>query len=464
LNSKRRVLVIGIDCAPPQWVFDHWLEDLPNLAALTRRGLFGPLESTIPPITVPAWMAMMTGRDPGVLGVYGFRNRKNHSYTGLSFANSRMIHESAIWDLLSAQSRPVVVMGVPLTYPPPRVHGLLISGFLAPGRDSDYTWPPEAREELARLAPDYQFDVRDFRTDDKDYLLRQIDEMTDARFALAAELARTKPWDLFVVVEMGTDRIHHGFWSFMDPAHRKYRPGNPYEFVIHDYYVRLDHHIGELIAAVPEETIVLVVSDHGCQKMDGGICFNEWLIRNGYLTLRAYPDSITRLDKLDVDWSKTSAWGDGGYYGRLFLNVKGREPDGVIPWEEYEAFRTELIAKLEAITDEYGANIGTRVFRPEEVYQETNNIPPDLIVYFGNLDWRSVGSVGHRSIWTRENDTGPDDANHAQQGMLVLAGSAGDGFPNGKREGMSIYDVTPTLCDLLGLDEPAGLTGSSLLK
>ncbi|MCA1596328.1 MAG: alkaline phosphatase family protein [Chloroflexi bacterium] len=457
-----RVMVIGLDCAPPQWVFDRWLDDLPHLRRLTGAGIYGALESTIPPITVPAWMSMMTGRDPGTLGVYGFRNRKDHTYTGLSFASSRLIKEPTVWDLCARHDKKVVVMGVPLTYPPRPVNGLLICGFLAPGRDNDYTYPPELKDELAKIAPDYELDVRDFRTDDKDYLLRQIDEMTTARFNLAIELARSRPWDLFIMVEMGTDRIHHGFWSFMDPEHRKYVPGNPYEHTIHDYYVRLDAHIGRLLEAVPDDTVILVVSDHGAQKMDGGICFNEWLIKEGYLAVKNYPESISRMEKIEVDWENTRAWGDGGYYGRLFLNVQGREPQGVIPPGEYEAVRSELIRKLEAITDEDGRSIGTRVYRPEDVYQQANNVPPDLIVYFGNLDWRSVGSIGHRSIWTRENDTGPDDANHARQGMLILTGAAGSTV--GRRDGMRIYDVLPTLCDLLELTPPGDLVGKSLLR
>jgi predicted AlkP superfamily phosphohydrolase/phosphomutase len=250
----------------------------------------------------------------------------------------------------------------------------------------------------------------------------------------------------------------------MDPAHRKYVPGHRYENIIHDYYVHLDQAIGGLLQDAPSDTVVLVVSDHGCQKMDGGICLNEWLIQEGYLALKEYPTTITRLDPATVDWPRTRAWGDGGYYGRLFLNVQGREPEGVIPPGDYEAVRTELIERLEAITDEAGACIGTRVFRPQEIYQNTSRVPPDLVIYFGNLDWRSVGSVGHRSVWTRENDTGPDDANHAQQGMLILGSPGGDVPPlrPGSSQAMRIYDVMPTLCDLMGLEPPEGLIGRSL--
>jgi predicted AlkP superfamily phosphohydrolase/phosphomutase len=121
-----------------------------------------------------------------------------------------------------------------------------------------------------------------------------------------------------------------------------------------------------------------------------------------------------------VDWSRTTAWGMGGYYGRMFLNVKDREPEGIVNKKEYNEVRNKLINDLEHITDEHGKNIGTKVFKPEETYEVVNNIAPDLIVYFGNLTWRSMGTVGNKSNWLHENDTGPDDANHAQQGMVLI--------------------------------------------
>jgi predicted AlkP superfamily phosphohydrolase/phosphomutase len=192
--------------------------------------------------------------------------------------------------------------------------------------------------------------------------------------------------------------------------------------------------------------------------MVGGLCINEWLMREGYLALKEYPSQVTPMEKCEIDWSKTRAWGAGGYYGRLFMNVKGREPNGVIAPQDYERERAMLMQKLAAITDPDGRNIGTIAFKPEEVYREINNIPPDLVVYFGNLDWRSVGSVGHQSIWTFENDTGPDDANHAQQGIFILYDPRSPS--GGKRlEGLKIYDVAPTVLTMLGQPAPEGIRG-----
>ncbi|HZT43924.1 MAG TPA: alkaline phosphatase family protein [Chthonomonadaceae bacterium] len=501
--------MIGLDCAAPELVFDRWRDRLPNLRRIMERGVYGPLESTVPPITVPAWICMMTGKDPGTLGIYGFRNRRDRSYEGLAFASSKLVREPALWDVLAEHGKQSIVLGVPLTYPPRPISGLLVSDFLAPDTNSDYTYPSELKEEIRQVVGEYLLDTREFRTEDKARLLADIYTMTERRFALARHLLTTKPWDFFIMVEMGPDRIHHAFWKYMDPKHRRYVAGNPFENAIRDYYIALDRQIGDLLDLLEPDTRVLVVSDHGAKRMDGGLCFNEWLIREGYLTLKQRPEGFAPFSPDMVDWSRTRAWGDGGYYGRLYLNVRGREPQGVVAPEEVEALKAELIAKLEALEDDEGRPLGTKVFRPERLYAAVRNIPPDLIVYFGDLHWRSVGSVGHPSIWTHENDIGPDDANHAQLGLFLmveardlkatsepaseaqeanrrdsramndLSGDPADNRPaDGKafppvgtsdfhvdsmaleahrREGLSLYDVAPTVLHAFGITPPPGM-------
>jgi len=206
-----------------------------------------------------------------------------------------------------------------------------------------------------------------------------------------------------------------------------------------------------------------VVSDHGAKKMQGGICFNEWLIREGHLTLATVPGKPTPIGKAAIDWSRTRAWGDGGYYGRLFMNVRGREPSGTIDPRDYERVRADLIAGIEAITDEGGRPIGSRAYRPEELYRSVQGVAPDLIVYFGDLDWRSVGAVGMGGLHTFENDTGPDEANHDWYGIFILS-TAGAAAPlRGPLPDVSIYDIAPTLLRLTGVDVPDGLAGRPLL-
>jgi predicted AlkP superfamily phosphohydrolase/phosphomutase len=462
--GRRRVLVVGLDCAAPELVFGAWRDELPTLGRLMREGAWGRLESTIPAITVPAWSAMMTGRDPGQLGFYGFRNRTDHSYDGLAVANARSVREPRLWQVLSDAGLRVAAIGVPQTYPVAPINGHMVSCFLTPNARSEFTHPPELKQEIAGwIEGEFLVDVPNFRSDDKDRILADIYRMADQHFTVCERLLEREQYDFFMTVDMGVDRIHHAFWKYMDPKHPKHEPGNRFENAIHDYYVHIDAKVGRLIELMGEDATVLVVSDHGAKAMLGGVCINEWLIEHGWLALEETPDTPTPIDRCRIDWSRTKAWGEGGYYGRLFLNVAGREPEGTIAPEDYEAERDRLVAELSTLTDHQGAALKVDAYKPEDVYAEVTNVAPDLIVYFGELDWRSVGSVGIGSVWTFENDTGPDDANHAQHGIFILRDPSDPGGGE-ELEGLRLYDVTPTILTMLDLPVPEGIRGEVIAR
>ena len=459
----RKVFIIGLDCGEPTLVFDRWRDSLPNLGRLMAGGTYGELTSTIPAITVPAWASMLSSKDPGQLGVYGFRNRADRTYENMSIASSRSIKADRVWDILSRANRSVIVAGVPQTYPTKPVNGCLISSFLTPSTHSQYTYPAELKQEIGELVgAEYMFDVPQFRTENKDHLLEQIYQLADQHHAVVKHLMMTKPWDFFMHVDMGVDRVHHGFWKFFDEHHPQYVPGNPYANAIRDYYIHIDRQIGEWLGLLDDDTVVLVVSDHGAKAMMGGICFNEWLKREGYLVLEYQPDGVVPLEKCEIDWDRTIAWGSGGYYARLFLNVKGREPNGVVDPGDYERVRDELAERIAAITDPDGKPIGSVAYKPEEIYREVNNIAPDLIVYFGDLSWRSVGSLGLNSIYTFKNDIGPDDANHAQQGLYIYYDPKSQGRGHGPR--YHLMDVAPTVLDVMGIAIPEDMQGRSFAQ
>lgn len=457
--SNRRLLVIGLDCAAPELIFEAWRADLPALNHLMRRGVSARMESCIPAITVPAWSCMMSSHDPGQLGVYGFRNRADHSYSNMTVATSRAITAPRLWDILGAAGKRVGVIGVPQTYPVSPVNGELVSCFLTPSARSQYTYPPTLKDEIATwIDGELLMDVPNFRSEDKAAILRDIYRMSGQHFEICKRLLARQRYDFFMTVDMGVDRIHHGFWKEMDPRHPKYTPGSPFANAIHEYYRYVDQQIADLLELVEDDTIVLVISDHGGKPMQGGVCLNEWLIQEGYLVLHEYPSTPLPVERCRVDWSRTLAWGSGGYYGRLFLNVQRREPEGVVAPGDYAGLRDEIAGKLEALPDHNGQPMGTRAFKPDTIYRQANNIAPDLLVYFGDLDWRSVGSVGSGTIYTFENDTGPDDANHAQYGIFILYDPC---HPGGGRylDPISIYDIAPTLLHLLGQPIPSAMIG-----
>jgi predicted AlkP superfamily phosphohydrolase/phosphomutase len=454
-----KILVIGLDCATPEILFQY--ERLTNLRRLMEAGCYGQLESIIPPITVPAWMCLATSQDPGSLGVYGFRNRSDHSYSGLQIANSKSIQELTIWDQMAREGKRSVIIGVPPSYPPRKVNGTCVGCFLTPDPSKDnYTYPEAARQEIAALVGDYPVDVKGFRTPQKDWLRQQVFEMGRRQYQVARHFLQSKEWDYFHFVDIGLDRVQHGFWEYFDPRHVKFQPGNPYETVIPDYYRFVDEQIGEMLELLDDETAVLVCSDHGAQRLDGGFCINEWLVQQGYLALKAYPDKVTPFSELEVDWERTRAWSEGGYYARIFINAQGREPTGVVAPAEYEALRNELKARLEALPDDQGRQMGTQVFKPEEIYKQVRNVAPDLIVHFGGLYWRSIGGVGYPGLHDQENDTGPDGCNHARFGSFILA--APGLALQGELSGAHLLNLAPTLLELAGCDIPASMQGAPL--
>ena len=461
-----RVLIVGLDCADPSLVFERWREDLPNLSRLMDAGSYGELISSIPAMTVPAWACMMSGKDPGQLGFYDFRNRADYSYEYLTMATSSAVKVDRVWDMASRAGKQAIVVSVPQTYPVRAVNGAMVSCFLTPSTRSQYTYPPELKPEIEGLfSGEFLVDVPQFRTEDKDFLLSQIYEMSDQHHAVVKHLLASRPWDLAMHVDIGVDRMHHGFWKYFDARHPKHEPGNPYQTAVRDYYVHLDRQLGEWLelSLAGDDTAVLVVSDHGGQPMMGGVCLNEWLKQQGYLVLEYQPEGIVPLEKCEVDWSRTTAWASGGYCSRLYLNVKGREPEGLVDPADYERIRDEIAAGIAAIPLPMPGGAGTcppsPSFKPDQIYAEVNNIAPDLIVYPGNLSWRAVGSLGWNSLYASEQDGGPDDANHRQEGLYI--------YYNPKKPGQRrtsqrhLLDVVPTVLELMGLEAPADLRGKS---
>ena len=460
-RHQQKMLVIGLDCVPPDLIFDAFAPYLPNINRLRERSIYGTLTSSIPCITIPAWSSMLSGYDPGQLGIYGFRNRPAFDYQPLQAVDGRAVRVPRIWDNLGKHGKRVILLGVPQTYPPTPVHGELVTDFLTPSTAVAFTYPAILKQEILKRSPHYAFDVRGFRTDDKAQLLQQLYELTQVQFETFHHLIQTRDWDFAMMVNIGTDRIHHGFWRYHDPLHRLHEADSVFTHAIRDYYQQVDHYIGELLTTVGEEVAILLVSDHGAKRMDGGIAINQWLIEQGWLVLQesAPIHTITPFDDLMIDWGRTRAWAAGGYYARVFLNVAEREPNGIIAPSDYEGVCSELADALCAIPDPNGQPLPTQVFRPQMIYAETNGIPPDLMVYFGDLHWRAIGSVGHPTVHTMGNDTGPDDANHSQEGMFLLH------LPHHKNavyRTANLLDIAPTILDYFNIKRSPVLRGQRI--
>lgn len=457
--------MLGLDCATPELLFERFREELPALARLMDSGTYGPLHSVHPPVTVPAWTSMFTGRDPGELGLYGFRSRPDRSYARPVLNDASRLPAPALWDLFGAMGLESIVIGHPQTYPPQPVRGALVSGMLSPPAAERFTWPHELGSQIRGWVGDYVFDADAHRTDDRDALREQVFGMTRARFRVARELAASRPWDFLFLHEIGLDRLQHAFWPQTDD------PADPAAAVLLEYHQLLDLELAETLAALPEETAVWVLSDHGARAYEGTFCVNEWLRDQGYLRLHPSAQDAgngerLRIEPEHVDWARTRAWADGGYCGRIYLNVEGREPEGVVPMRTFSRLRDEIRCKLEDMAGPDDEPLASAVYLPEEVYARTTGVPPDLLVYPGDLRMRCAAtlgrgpSVGSGDWFLETDDLGPDAANHDWEGVFVWTDPAREA--RGRVPGARLLDVAPTLLEGFGAPAPGWMRGGRI--
>lgn len=446
-----KVVVLGLDSVPPDLLFERFLPRMPNLQKFLRGALYGPLRTCEPPITVPAWAVFFSGVDPGTLGCYGFRHRRGASYFDQYTPTPQTLKVAPIWESLSRRGKRVAIVGMPPGYPPPAVNGVYVSDFLTPDGAPDCVYPPSLRPDLEKLVGGpMTFDV-EFRHDARDKLYEELLALCRQRWQVAREVYRQGPWDLFAIHDISPDRLHHAFWKFFDPQHPRHDPRGPFLDSGDRFYALLDEEIGRFLSALEPDTVVLIASDHGSQAMDGCFCVNEWLQQKGLLRLEGpAPPPGTPLEKCKVDWKRTTVWGAGGYYARLFFNVKGREPEGRLKPKEVEKVTAQLIADLSTVRRPDGKPLGVRVVRPSEAYRSVQGDAPDLMAYFGDLRWRSAGTVGLGRLFLEENDTGPDDAVHGWDGVYAIRAPphSETGGKEGPRE--DILNVAPTLLRLMG--------------
>lgn len=429
-----KICVLGLDAAAPQVMFQD--ESLTNIRHLMGAGVYGLLESVVPPGRIPAWACFSASQDPGSLGVYGARSRKDYSYDPLAIAKS--VDALTIGGVFQQRGLKPVLLGVP------------------PG---EFIQPSALKTAASELVGDSPVDLKNFRTMNLERFKEEVFEMSASHWKIAHRLLAEQEWDYFHFVDIGLDRLQHRFWNHFDHKHGQFSSGNPYQSVIPEYYQWLDQQIGQVFESLDDQTIVLVLSAYGAQRLDGSFAINEWLIREGFLILHEYPARPTPFEDLKIDWSKTAAWSKGGYYASIFFNVHGRESQGVIRPEQYESFGDELKLRLETLCDPKGQPLQALVFKPGEIYRNLRNIAPDLMVQFGGLFWRSIASVGHSGMHVP--GTGDDSCNHSEYGIFMLAA------PNcplqGEYEGARLLDMSQTLLDLAGYEIPESMQGKSLV-
>lgn len=448
--ENKKVFVLGIDGAPPELIFGKWLNELPNIKKLISEGSHAEVESTIPPLTCAAWTSFSTGKPAADHGLFEYVYRKNHDYDSLEVISAKNIKEKTFWQILSEKGKKSIIFGVPITWPIKPFNGIMVTGFMTPGTDKEYTLPANLKDELRQvLGKEYMIDIENYRKLSKKDLIEKVYEMTDLQFKSIKYLLKNKEWDLFFGVLIGSDRMNHNFWRFFDEQHRNYEK-NEFSDTLKNYYIYLDKEIGEILSLLDKDTSIILASDHGTTRMHNRVNLSDWLIKEGYLVLKTSVKEKSKLDFKMIDWEKTKAFAIGAFEGQIYLNLKGREPKGIVK-EEEDSLIKEIEEKIKKITGDDGKKLETHVFTRKKHYDgKARDIAPDLIVYFDNLQYGcNTSLIGNETLWSPSTALGSDDAVHSRRGIFIIK----DNKTRGKQENMKIEEIANIILNKFNLKE-----------
>ena len=426
-DNDPRVAFVGVDGVPFSLLADN-PDRFPNFAALADEGSAGAIDSIVPPESSACWPSLTTGVNPGETGVYGFQDRETGSYDTY-VPMGRDVQATRVWDRVGDAGRQASVLNVPVTFPPQRDVQRMISGFLSPGVDKA-AHPDEFRDELSAM--DYRIDVNAKlgHADDKTEFVEDAHETVEKRFEAFQSILDRDDWDLFFGVFMTTDRVNH--FLFKDYE----RDGENKEAFL-EFYEKVDEYIGEIRASLPDDVTLVVASDHGFTSLDYEVHCNAWLEEQGWLS---YEDDDH--DELGDISSSTRAY--SFIPGRFYINLEGREPDGAVPESEYEEVRAELKADLEALEGPDGNPVADRVVEKEDAFRgDHDEIAPDLVVVPNHgFDLKS-GFSGHEDVF----GTGPRNGMHSFDNASLYIDD-----PDASIGDADLYDIAPTILDLLDID------------
>jgi len=508
---SKQVLFIGLDGS----TFD--LMDplmtagiMPRLQQFIAEGVRGPLETTIPPITPTAWVSWMTGKNPGKHGVFEFLLRKKGSGGLPDVPVSSAARDGApFWDVLAQCGKRSIVTNVPCTYPPAIQNGLMISDFLTPRGRRDFTSPPSLLEEIESRFGPYQLYITEvYSPGNIDKILDQLFAELEYKTKVNCYLMDSYGWDVFATHYWGTDRFQHELWHVLDESHPFFNRKEHDEHVgrIHEYWHQVDATLGELFDAVGKDATVFMGSDHGFGPIKKFLCFNVWLLNEGFLVLKR--DAMTRVKRSlfrlgltpdlayrsamklglahlrlsvgvtnrsslmklanslmlsleDVDWSRTTAFSKGNY-GQIYINLRGRETNGIVEQGgAYERVMAELTKKLRALTDPAtGEKVIGPIWRREDLYTGPHSeeaadlqfLPADMTNKpLGTLDLTSNKFI--TPVYGNSGD-------HRMHGILL---GRGPELRGGIRvDGARIIDYAPTILHTFGVEIPPDMDGRVL--
>ena len=509
-----KVVIIGIDGATFSLI-EPWAVDgkLPVLARLMQNGAWGNLDSTIPPMTAPAWTSFMTGKNPGKHGLFHFISPRPDSYEFI-YTNAGTRKARTIWSLLSEKGKRSGVVNVPMTFPPERINGFMISGMDTPDENSEFIYPTSLRDKLKKDFGEVRLEMRHLefmRSDDKrEMVLKEMADIEDHRKKLAIHLIKNYPVDVFMLVFCSVDQIQHYFWHNMDTNHYRYDEtgARKYGDAILKAYQTIDNKLGEILAELPEDAVTVLMSDHGAGPSGNTVInLNNYLSSLGVLTFkgkgkgsvlgsivkkidpllrktltprqkakianlfpglrRHWESRLTAFETIDLSKTKAFNYEILPTYTNVFVNLKGKFPQGIVnPGAEYDELIDFIIEKLYDLEDpETGKKVVKKIYKKEEVYFGPHSeMAPDILMSWWEDEGFTIrpGQEGQDDVFVRKLGSGFDSlvnwsGTHRRPGIFLFHGEP---FKKLRLDdGVNIVDLAPTLLYLLGCPIPEDMDG-----
>lgn len=471
----KKLFIFGIDGATFRLI-DAMIArgKLPTFAGLSKKGVKATLYSTIPPYTAPGWVSALTGVGPGTHGIYQFWDTSGEDYVG-KYMGSTDWEVPPVWTILNSYGFKTGMINIPMTHPPYKVDGFLLTWPLS--KTLRYSYPSDLIAEIAAHGGHFMSDLTSMYGDTERYCRTAL-EITEKRAVTVEYLVQNKEWDFFMTMFPEVDRVSHAYWHFMDAKSPLYNPHVELAMreAIERVYEAVDQALKRALDCLPADTTCLVMSDHGfgCGLLNFNV--QTFFYNEGYLFGKPTTEQIESIDAAvdnpnlnwfyyrdgdqyyEVDWSRTRCYmAAPGSYG-VNINLKGREPQGIVAPEEYEALRTELIEKLQKVT-----LIGTdellfeRVVRSEEVYSgPREKAAPDIM-----LIPKDYGIMVNHPVKVGQLFSHPEPKGmHREDGIFLAIGP-------GVKEGVileqaRVEDITPTVLNYFGIPIPEYMEGQVL--
>lgn len=459
-ENKRKLVFIGIDGGTFN-IIDPLINQrkLPNINSFKNRAV---LKSTIPPGTGVAWSSFLTGKNPGKTNIYDFTIVDDNSWK-IKFVNRRVLGSKPLWSHLNESGIRSSFVNIPISYPPDEIKGLIISGIDTPSRLSNYTYPANLKEKLK----EFDYDIEVSGITNKEDMAKEAIRILENRIN-ATRYLLSIDFDFFIVLFRESDVAQHFAWGKKE---------------VEDIYLKIDKFIGEVREIAKKKNWdIVVMSDHGHEKVEKAFNVNAWLEKEGYLVTqnlkrrgllsslgisRERIFSILKALRLDflvrivprtlgkkiptknidfeealingfIDLTKTKAIAKRAVKSsQIFLNKESR--GGIINLKDEKKVKKEIISKLKNFLskNKIEAQIGTK----EELYGNKTVNAPDITLYMKEKGYDTLSSFSSsKAIW----DKTKEEATHNTEGIIFTD-------MNWDLSKARIMDLTPTILDYYGV-------------